>query len=398
MHIQDMLLNKGTKYGRPGTKITPRGICIHYTGNPGSSAAGNRNYFQTSGIGVSSHYIIGLDGEIIRCVPDDERAEHAGRSYGSRWDSVAKNNNNKYIGIECCHPNPDGKFNAKTYQSLIELCTHLCKTYAFNCKTDIVRHYDISGKSCPYYYVGNSAAWEALKNDICANIYGKEPVIPLLNKPTVSILQMREWALKNKASSDFIDLAQAYYNESIPLGIDPAVIYAQAAHETGFGQFTSGIIDASWHNLCGLKVAAGGEDNDPQAHAWFPNWETGLKAHIDHYALYAGVNGYPKVNTPDPRHKPELFNIVKTVSKPFWGATDPLYFDKLTKHINNLRNTVVEQEPEIILPTNEPAEWAKGAWEWVIQKNISDGTRPKDNATRQEVALMLYNLIKRLGE
>ena len=37
-----------------------RGIVIHYTGNPGSTAQGNRDYFNTERTEVCSHFIIGL--------------------------------------------------------------------------------------------------------------------------------------------------------------------------------------------------------------------------------------------------------------------------------------------------------------------------------------------------
>ena len=40
------------------------------------------------------------------------------------------------------------------------------------------------------------------------------------------------------------------------------------------------------------------------------------------------------------------------------------------------------------------SSWAKDAKKWVIQNNISDGTRAKDQVTREEVWTMLYRLSK----
>ena len=82
---------------------------IHYVANPGSTAKENRDYFNnlqnTHITKASSHYIVGLDGEIIQCIPQNEI-------------SYASNNRNKdTISIECCHPGKDGKFNEKTYDS-----------------------------------------------------------------------------------------------------------------------------------------------------------------------------------------------------------------------------------------------------------------------------------------
>ena len=40
---------------------------------------------------------------------------------------------------------------------------------------------------------------------------------------------------------------------------------------------------------------------------------------------------------------------------------------------------------------NTPSAWAKEAWEWGKKEGITDGTRPKDAPTREEVITMLYN-------
>ncbi len=140
------------EYSRPGTPLKKvNGIVIHYVGNPSTTAENNRNYFEnlkdTHERSASSHYIVGLEGEILQCVPLDEV------SYASN------NRNNDTIAIECCHPDATGKFNSKTYDSLVKLTAALCKTYNLNPTTDILRHYDITGKMCPLYYVENEDEW-----------------------------------------------------------------------------------------------------------------------------------------------------------------------------------------------------------------------------------------------
>ncbi len=42
----------------------------------------------------------------------------------------------------------------------------------------------------------------------------------------------------------------------------------------------------------------------------------------------------------------------------------------------------------------EVSPWAKEAQDWVVAKGISDGTRPKDQVTRQEVWTMLHRMDK----
>ena len=128
-------------------------IVIHYVGNPNTSAKNNRDYFDKVSTTVSSHFIVGLDGEVIQCVPIYER-------------SAASNNRNKdTISIETCHPDESGKFNENTYNSLVKLTAYLC--YEFNLsEDDVIRHYDVTGKFCPKYYVENEEEWEKFKGDV----------------------------------------------------------------------------------------------------------------------------------------------------------------------------------------------------------------------------------------
>ena len=41
---------------------------------------------------------------------------------------------------------------------------------------------------------------------------------------------------------------------------------------------------------------------------------------------------------------------------------------------------------------NTPSSWAKEAWEWAKKEGLLDGTRPKDNLTREEFAVVLKRL------
>ena len=47
-------------------------------------------------------------------------------------------------------------------------------------------------------------------------------------------------------------------------------------------------------------------------------------------------------------------------------------------------------EPVVSVPVaNEPSGWAKEAWEKAAKKGITDGSRPHDTATREEIVVML---------
>lgn len=145
-------------YSRPGTELDEvNGIVVHYVGNPATTARQNRNYFadlaEEGGTYASSHFIIGLEGEVIQCIPLDEIAY------------CSNDRNSDTISIECCHPGEDGAFTDATYRSLIRLLRTLCDEYDLG-EEDLIRHYDVTGKDCPKYYVDNPDAWEQLKSDV----------------------------------------------------------------------------------------------------------------------------------------------------------------------------------------------------------------------------------------
>lgn len=154
MQIQKMYLTPN-KYSRPQIPLkSVKKVVLHYVGNPGSSAKANRNYFENQKNGgryVSSHYIVGLDGEILRCVPESEVA-------------YCSNQANTYsISIECCHPDATGKFTDATTNSAAELCAYLLKKHGLTVD-DLIRHYDVTGKQCPLWFAPTKYQSEEVAN------------------------------------------------------------------------------------------------------------------------------------------------------------------------------------------------------------------------------------------
>ena len=47
---------------------------------------------------------------------------------------------------------------------------------------------------------------------------------------------------------------------------------------------------------------------------------------------------------------------------------------------------------------NTPSSWAKEAWEWAKKEGITDGTRPKDTMTREEMVTMLHRYHKQVAQ
>lgn len=148
------------EWSRPGTPLEEiNAVVIHYVGNPSTTAQANRNYFESLssgelGVYASSHFIVGLQGEVVQCIPLTEIA------YASNT------RNDDTVAIEVCHPDETGKFSSATYQQVVELTAWLCQEFRLDPEQDVIRHYDVSGKICPKYYVDHPESWEQFRKDV----------------------------------------------------------------------------------------------------------------------------------------------------------------------------------------------------------------------------------------
>lgn len=133
--------------------------------------------------------------------------------------------------------------------------------------------------------------------------------------PRTTVDNAQLWAAHRKATPEFVGLAPLFWQIAPARGgVRADIAYAQSAKETGYGRF-GGVIDATFKNPCGMKTTAGGPNSDPDAHQRFASWEEGITACIDHLALYAGAPGYPRADSPDPRHFPFLLGTARTVEE-----------------------------------------------------------------------------------
>ncbi len=149
--VQLVEVNGSGRRGEPIDRVTA--IAIHYVGNPGTTAQQNRDYYDQPDTPVSSHFVIGLDGEVIQCVPLTEKS------------SATNERNRDTISIEVCHPDETGQFTQASYDSLVRLTAWLCDEFGLD-RGDVIRHYDVTGKLCPLYFVAHPEAWEQFLQDV----------------------------------------------------------------------------------------------------------------------------------------------------------------------------------------------------------------------------------------
>ena len=126
-------------------------IVVHYVGNPGTTAQQNHDFYAGNQSNVSSHFVVGL--EIIQCIPINE------------WSAASNWRNNDTISIEVCHSDETGKFKKKTYSSLVKLVAWLENVCDID-ESHVIRHYDITKKECPRYFVQHEDKWKTFKKNV----------------------------------------------------------------------------------------------------------------------------------------------------------------------------------------------------------------------------------------
>lgn len=248
MNITQSLLTPN-KYSRPQTALKGvKAVVIHWVANPGSSAEGNRNFFNnrksgTSGFG-SAHYIV--EGtKVIQCLPNSELAYHVGSNVytASALRNLSSYPNNCTIGIEMTHPDWTGKPDATTYKTTVELAASLLKTYGLKSENLWTHHQVVGWKDCHRYYTNNPSAWVQFVSDVNKALTGKTVTIPTpaptnnkdLEAPNV---KTRETYVKNTVIADSLNVrTQRNAKSSIVLSLPKGSVvqYQKGSTQNGWG-------------------------------------------------------------------------------------------------------------------------------------------------------------------
>ena len=161
-------LAKRSNYGSKRNTKVIKFLVYHYTANDGDTDENNANYFHNNVVKASAHRFVDDDSVTIS-VPDNYVAWHCGGGIqgngGHKFHKICTNTNS--IGIEMCDTIRNGKIEvtSKTRANAIELGKQLVKKYGIK-KDHVIRHYDVTGKLCPLYYVKDEEAWKKFRNEI----------------------------------------------------------------------------------------------------------------------------------------------------------------------------------------------------------------------------------------
>lgn len=115
-------------------------LVLHYTGMADAASAIER--LRDPEAGVSSHYLVAEDGQVLRLVDEDKRAWHAGRSH---WRGVT-DVNSASIGIEIVNPGHEfgyQPFAEEQMDALVPLVADIVRRHAIP-RANVVGHSDIA--------------------------------------------------------------------------------------------------------------------------------------------------------------------------------------------------------------------------------------------------------------
>lgn len=148
-------------------------IVMHYTGNKKDTAKANANYFATGGREASAHFFVD-NSNIYQSVELRDVAWHCG-TMGTYYHTLCRNNNS--IGIEMCCTAGNYKISDKTIKNSAYLCAYLCEMIgvkASEVDTYVLRHYDITHKTCPAQMVSNAKEWKEFKDMVKKILKGED--------------------------------------------------------------------------------------------------------------------------------------------------------------------------------------------------------------------------------
>lgn len=132
--LQPVWMRSPNSSSRGSSQITM--IVVHHTGGPTIGPA--INTFLNTGEQTSAHYLIDTDGQIIKMVEDNRRANHAGESHWAGVNGV----NSISIGIEIV--NAAGVYPAAQYTALLDLIGRLRRAFSTIVDWNIIGHSDIA--------------------------------------------------------------------------------------------------------------------------------------------------------------------------------------------------------------------------------------------------------------
>lgn len=192
-YITDLVMKN--KYSRSGLKLlSTKGIVMHYTANNGGTALNHADFFDGADGGAyryaGAHIFIDRK-EARLIIPLNEVAYHANETACRIADLKATtagyprgDANLTTIGIELC-VEKDGSLHPDTYKRAVKVVAGLLKLKKLK-TSQIYRHFDVTGKNCPAFWVKNPSGFTQFKKDVDKALKPVKPASKPVSESTVS--------------------------------------------------------------------------------------------------------------------------------------------------------------------------------------------------------------------
>ncbi|MDP4158152.1 MAG: peptidoglycan recognition family protein [Bacillota bacterium] len=116
------------KFNRSGQSLSPQGFVIHSTDTPNATAQNEHDYFNSGNRQASAHYFVD-SSSIIRCIPENEVAWHAGTTA-----------NHRFLSVEMC----DVESFQEVWNRTVWLVADACVRYGWTTGPNVYSHRGIS--------------------------------------------------------------------------------------------------------------------------------------------------------------------------------------------------------------------------------------------------------------
>ena len=224
---------------------------------------------------------------------------------------------------------------------------------------------------------------------------------PIMSRTKANILQAQAWAIKKGAHKRFVDVAEYYWKYGELTGINPEILYVQAAKETNYGRYT-GKVKPEMNNWAGIK-AANATGDTTYDHEIFPTPEDGVRAHFNHMGIYCGVD---PIGEPHPRWYSTrtaawagTVKYIEDVSGK-WAPNPDYGISIVRDYLNGLYETSIprEEDMRVALEFSNFVEELEELEEYDIDRRIFFAQREYENLSSEQKALIPNNIKAILNE
>lgn len=191
-----LTMAKSISYGSTRNLASIKFVVLHYTGVVGDSAKNEVKYFSSGNTrSAGAHYFVGQDGDVQQSIPLKYTAWSVGDYKNGKGTYYGKCTNSNSVSIEMCDQlNKDAS--AAQIAAVKKLIAYI-QSQCPNAKT-IIRHYDVTTKSCPARYI-NASKWASLKAAVTGGTAPASNVVPDSTPEQLSVdgyvgnLTVRRW-------------------------------------------------------------------------------------------------------------------------------------------------------------------------------------------------------------